>query len=256
MPLSPTKHVFISHSHHDRAIATELQTTLAAAGAETYMDQDNIQAGDNLPKRIRDGLNWCDMVLLIWSAEAADSAWVIREWNSAYELRRRIVPYVLDETPLPAGLENVVYIELKDRQLGDSNLLRSIFGKDFVPDPTTLFPGHWNVTIDAYGLVQGKYDLNLRQNGQIEGDSSIDENSQVAQMMRQMGVGGLADMHVPVHGTWSYDRNTQSLNLEMSASGFGQSTTERITIQASGREKNAITGKDFQGRTWKLWRSA
>ena len=235
-------------------MATELQRTLLEAGAETYLDQDSIQAGDSLPKRIRDGIEWCDTVLLIWSSAAATSVWVSREWNSAYELRRRIIPYVLDMTPLPAGLENVVYIQPRDRELGDSSLFRAVFGKEFAPDATKLFPGRWQAKIDAYGMVQGSYTLDLRQNGQIEGESWLDPNSHLALMARQLGMGGLIDMRVPVHGEWAYDRNTQSLSLTISASGFGQSSTERITIQATGREKHAVTGKDFQGRAWKLWR--
>ena len=236
-------------------MATELQKTLVTAGAETYLDQDRIQAGDNLPKRILDGLAWCDTVLLIWSSAASSSAWVDMEWNRAYDLRRRIIPYLIDKTPLPPLLDNIVYVEIKDRELGDSNLLRAIFGREFIPDPTTLFPGRWNATIDAYGMAQGKYAFILHQNGQIEGDSWFDKNSQLYQMMLQFGMGGLADMRVPVQGTWSYDRNTQSLNLELLISAFGQTKTERITIQTNGREKRAITGQDWQGRNWKLWRA-
>jgi VCBS repeat-containing protein len=255
MPTPLNKRVFISHSHRDRAVATDLQKTLIMAGAETYLDQDMIQGGDNLPKRIYDGLSWCDTFLLIWSTSAATSPWVNREWNAAYELRRRILPYVLDKTPLPAELDNLVYVEIKDRELGDSNLLRAIFGRDFVPDPTTLFPGKWNATIDAFGIAQGIYSLELRQNGQIEGESAIDKSSQVAQLLGQLGMGAFANMRIALHGTWSYDRNTQSLNLEMSMSAFGQNTTENITVLTNGRENQAVTGKDFQGRTWKFWRA-
>lgn len=92
---STDRRVFISHSHRDRHVATELQPVLEHYGAQTLLDQDMIQAGDQLPKRIRDGVSWCNDFLLIWSASAAASVWVGSEWNLAHQLRRRIIPYVI-----------------------------------------------------------------------------------------------------------------------------------------------------------------
>lgn len=34
-----------------------------------------------------------------WSNSATSSSWVEREWNLAYQLKRRIVPYVIDKSP-------------------------------------------------------------------------------------------------------------------------------------------------------------
>ena len=116
MPIYPK--VFLSHSHRDRHSATELQFVLETQGAETYLDQDKIQAGDILPKRIREGISWCDTFLLIWSSRAAVSDWVGKEWNTAYDLRKKIIPYSLDSTLLPAALQNLVRVEAGDRERG------------------------------------------------------------------------------------------------------------------------------------------
>jgi hypothetical protein len=248
--------MFLSHSHQDRAMATDLQKTLVTAGADVYLDQDNIQAGDDLPKRIVEGLTWCETVLLIWSAAAASSVWVSREWNTAYDLRKRILPYVLDKTPLPTELDNLVYVDLKDRELGDSNLLKAIFGKEYAPDPTKLFPGVWYATVNMNGMAaQGEYVLELRPNGQLIGESKIAQNSQVTQLLSLAGMSALSDMQVPISGNWSYDRNTQSLNLQIVVSVYGQQTVEKVIVHTNGRENQAISGSDFQGRIWRLWRS-
>ena len=247
--------VFISHSHKDRHAATDLQTTMAKQGAETYLDQERISPGDHLPERIRDLITSCDTFLLIWSVSAASSTWVRREWNMAYELRKKIVPYCLDRTPLPPSLENLVYIDSKDRQLGDAQLLTAIL-PDFAPDPNTLFPGHWRASVNVFGMVQATYDLELRANGQVEGEGGVSQSGVAGPLADQMGMGGLLTMCVPFHGSWSYDQGTQVLTLETSVSAFGPQQRETIKIRTTGREEGAISGQDIAGRTWTLWRVA
>ena len=57
-----------------------------------------------------------------------------------------------------------MYIQVDDRKHGNAELLRAVFGRDFRPDPTTLFPGRWRATINAFGMVQATFDLELRAN--------------------------------------------------------------------------------------------
>jgi hypothetical protein len=251
---SASRKVFISHRHQDRHIATQLQTLLKRHGAETFLDQDRMQAGDVLPDRIRDGVSWCDTLLLVWSARAASSRWVAREWELAYELRKRIIPYLLDRTPLPPVLENLIYVEISDRKHGDAELLKATFGKDFLPPATTLFPGRWQARMDAFGVVGGTYDLELRANGQIEGEGGIDPSGMGAGLARELGMERLFTMRIRVHGEWSYDQGTQTLTLELNAAGFGQRTADTVRIQTTGRERGAIQGQDLAGRSWTLRR--
>lgn len=92
---------FISHSDRDRQSATEPRAVLRRYGAQTFLDQDQIQAGQALPQRImlaqaclgETSSCW------FWSNSATSSSWVEREWNLAYQLKRRIVPYVIDKSP-------------------------------------------------------------------------------------------------------------------------------------------------------------
>jgi TIR domain len=246
--------VFISHRHLDRHVATQLQSVLHQHGAETFLDQDRIQAGDVLPDRIQDGIKWCDIFLLLWSGYAASSDWVAREWDLAYESRKKIIPYLLDQTPLPNELDNLVHVEDSDRLHGNAQLLLAVFGKEFVTDSTTLFPGRWKARMDAMGMVQATYNLELRANGQVEGDGGADASGVAIGMARQLGMEGLFTMRIPVHGSWSYDQGTQILAIEMNAAAFGQQTMETIRIHTTGREKGAILGRDLGGRTWTLER--
>lgn len=247
--------VFISHSHADRHMAVLLQRVLEQAGAATFLDQDRIQPADDLPDRVSEGLAWCDALLLIWSADAATSAWVEREWDRAYELRKRIIPYVLDRTPLPDALSNLVFVEAQDQRLSHAGLLGAVFGRDFVPTGATLFPGKWQASMDAFGLVQGTYTLELRPNGQVEGEGGVANSGAAGELAQQMGMSGVLSMRVPVHGRWTYDEGSELLTIEMTTGVvMGQTHSDTIRIHTTGRDGADITGQDLAGRTWKLHR--
>ena len=251
---SSTVKIFISHSHRDRHLATELQSVLTQYGAETFLDQDKIQAGDDLSIEIRDGISSCDVLLLLWSASAASSAWVRAEWDMAYDLSKKIIPYVLDGTAFPSTPENLLYLDAGDREHADAGLLRSIFGNDFRPeDTTTLFPGRWQAIVDVLGIGQAIFELELRENGQLEGTGFL-SNSGLIGGLADETMRRLLERQIPVYGKWSYDQVTQALTLNTTASILGQEQHDTVRILATGREEGAISGEDLGGRFWKLQR--
>jgi hypothetical protein len=244
--------VFISHSHRDRAVATELQSVLTKRGAETYLDQDKIQVGDVLPERIRQGIEWCNLFLLLWSSNAASSKWVGMEWNTAYD-RRKIIPYCLDSTPLPPRLENLVYIDRKDAQVAHVGLLRVVF-PDYTPPLTDIFPGRWRVTLNVSNLGTATNDLELRANGQITGTSKLDPGGLPGELLKIFGASDLLNLQFSVSGNWEYEDNTKILTLDMVSHGFGKEFHEKVQVRITGREADKIQGKDFSGRTYTLLR--
>lgn len=253
MPNTPK--IFISHSHRDRHTATKIKILLESYEAETYFDQEQIRPGDRLPERIKEGIRWCNTFLLIWSSRAVASTWVEKEWNTAYDSRKKIIPYSLDNSPLPDVLENLVRVDINDQERGDANLLKAVFGRDFTPDPTTLFPGKWHASVDAFGTGQGTYDLELRENGQVEGMGGISNSGLVGQIAGQMGMSDMLNMRIPFHGSWSYNRGSKTLTINTSTDVvFGQQQNDTIRIRATGQEEGAITGQDLAGRTWTLRR--
>jgi hypothetical protein len=246
--------VFLSHSHWDRHTVTEIQVVLEMHGAETYLDQDRIQVADILPERIQEGINWCDTFLLIWSSRAARSEWVGKEWITAHELRKKIIPYSLDSTPLPAALQNVVRVEADDREHGDAKLLTALFGRDFTEERRKLFPGRWYASVDTFG-IQGTYSFELRANGQMEGDGGLSNSGSFAGIPVDPELTHLLTMRIPINGSWSYDQGSKTLTITTStAVVFGQQQSDTIRILTTGYERGAITGKDLAGRNWTLQR--
>ncbi len=218
--VQPTRdaNVFVSHSHADRETAVDLNRVLTKHGAQVFLDQARIEAGDPLPDRLRDGIRWCNRFLLLWSSSASRSKWVREEWNYAYDEKKKILPYRLDSTPLPDVLDNLVYIDSGDQGVGHANLLSAVFGRTFTPaDPTELFPGLWRARLAIGGLGDTTYDVELRKNGQLVGSGSMGQSGIVGELARQTGHGHLLDMKIPLRGRWSYEDVARILTLDITA---------------------------------------
>lgn len=98
--------VFISHNVANKADARLLASALAQRGSNVWFDEWNIRPGESIAAGIESGLANSDVFVLVWGANAARSNWVGTEIR-AYLHRRvadaslRIVPLMLDDTPLP-----------------------------------------------------------------------------------------------------------------------------------------------------------
>ncbi|MEW8003971.1 MAG: hypothetical protein AB2827_14450 [Candidatus Thiodiazotropha sp.] len=154
-------------------------------------------------------------------------------------------------------LENVVYVETSDQDHANNQLLRAVFGPGFSPpDPSTLFPGRWVANVDALGIVQGNYELELRANGQVEGNGGVSDTGIAGEIARELGMSNLLTTRITVHGSWSYSRGAKLLTIEITTSIVtGQQQKDTIRNRTTGHEKGEITGEDFAGRTWTLRRS-
>lgn len=104
MSASAVGGVFISYSSIDRQIVSAAARLLRAAGATVFQDIDDLNFGDNWDQALRKAIGQCERVMVFWSAAAAQSAGVEREWRFALDAGKRIVPMSLDKTPLPPPL--------------------------------------------------------------------------------------------------------------------------------------------------------
>lgn len=96
--------VFISYSHDDGEAVRRDAELLRAGGVRVFIDVRDIAYGERWRDVLRDSLLRCERVLVFWSAAARVSEWVEREWRFALELGKKIVPTLLDATPLPTEL--------------------------------------------------------------------------------------------------------------------------------------------------------
>ncbi len=134
-PESPR--IFISHAWEDKSAVRRLEAELRTAGAEVWVDHSGIRGGDNLPKRISDALEWCNILLLAWSAAARNSHWVELEWTNAISLKKTIIPCILKKEELPGILTNNVFIDFSEIDHGIVQLLNTL---GFIRKPLTSEP--------------------------------------------------------------------------------------------------------------------
>ena len=128
------KGVFISYSRSDSGVVTLAANLLKAGGATVFLDVVDIAYGADWQQVLRDSIGLCERVLVFWSQAAADSKWVTREWKMAAEAGKRIVPILLDATPLPRGLAKFNAMpELRDLVLGQ-------LGAPRAPTPSAPMP--------------------------------------------------------------------------------------------------------------------
>lgn len=116
--------VFLSHSHADKPFARKLAASLRAAGHGVWIDEAEINIGDSLVEKIREGLDQVDYVAAILSSASIDSPWVTRELDIASnreieEGRVVVLPLLVEKVDLPGFLKGKFYGDFTDESQYD-----------------------------------------------------------------------------------------------------------------------------------------
>lgn len=124
---------FLSHNKADKATARSIGAHLTLSGIDVWFDEWEIRAGDSIPGKLNDGLDGFDAFILLWSAHAERSDWVRQELNSSImraidAKSAKIIPCLLDRTPLPPLIADRCGIDLTDLRVGIDSLLGDLTG--------------------------------------------------------------------------------------------------------------------------------
>lgn len=110
--------VFVSHATADKWIAKVFCEKIEAVGVSTFRDDKDIKAGDDIPEEIRREINRCDELLVLFTPESVDRAWVIFEVGAFWGRRKsaRIVPVLchVDLDDLPDMIDKKKAISIND----------------------------------------------------------------------------------------------------------------------------------------------
>jgi tetratricopeptide (TPR) repeat protein len=115
--------VFLSHSTKDGAFVEKLAIALDDAGFSPWRCEVDIEKGDNFVAKINDGLAQSELALLVWSPDAANSAWTEQEWTTLLaqqvEQRKvRLAIILLRDHPRPALLRTSNHIDARWDEAG------------------------------------------------------------------------------------------------------------------------------------------
>ena len=107
--------VFISYSRKDRGLVAQLVKLLRAMGRSVFRDEDSIEAGARWRQELADSIHAASHVVIFWCEHSATSGEVKSEVDLAAEdAEKRLIPVLLDSTPLSPMLSEFEYIDLRE----------------------------------------------------------------------------------------------------------------------------------------------
>jgi hypothetical protein len=112
--LSKSPSVFISHCHSDKRFAKKLAKDLLNIGVRVWIDEAEIKLGDSLIKKIQEGIDQVDYLVVVLSPESVSSEWVSREIDIAMNQeingrRVKVLPLLYKTCDLPLFLSGKLY---------------------------------------------------------------------------------------------------------------------------------------------------
>lgn len=106
--------IFLSYSHLDKPFARRLAADLRLAGHAVWIDETEINIGDSLIEKIREGLDQVDCFAAVLSQASILSPWVTKELDIASnrevkENRAVVLPLMVDQVETPGFLMGKFY---------------------------------------------------------------------------------------------------------------------------------------------------
>lgn len=124
----PTPDLFISYSRKDQEKADALTNLLIKEGWEVWKD-NRLVAGEEYETRIIEALNHAKAVIVLWTKNAMQSQWVMREAEIAAE-QHKLKPVLLEPCTVPDNFQKY-----------EMALLSSWSGEKEHPELQVLFAG-------------------------------------------------------------------------------------------------------------------
>lgn len=118
-----TDKIFVSYSRHDEAFAGKIAIWLAKTlNMGVWIDIDDIQPGVKWSAAIQDGLDNCEVMVVIVSPESMESVNVEDEWQYFIDLGKPVVPILLRSAPVPYQLRRIQWIDFSERDEYNNSL--------------------------------------------------------------------------------------------------------------------------------------
>jgi len=119
--------VFLSHNSNDKPFVRRLAADLQEQGHVVWIDEAEINIGDSLIGKIREGLDKVDYVAVVLSNNSINSQWVQRELDISSnreiaEKRVILLPLLLEKVNLPGFLMGKRYGDFTSENLYDNSL--------------------------------------------------------------------------------------------------------------------------------------
>lgn len=112
-----TDKIFISYSRQDEAFARKMAIWLAKTlNLGVWIDVDDIPPGVKWSAAIQDGLDNCEVMIVIITVRSMNSINVEDEWQYFLDQGKPVVPILLRSAPIPYQLRRIQYIDFSVRE--------------------------------------------------------------------------------------------------------------------------------------------
>ena len=116
---------FFSYCRDDSDFALRLAEDLKAAGGAVWIDQLDIEPGQEWDNAIEDAVTQCPRMLLVLSAASVKSSKVRNEIAFALDEKKTIIPVLYQDCMVPLQLRRIQHIDFRtDYARGLKALLR------------------------------------------------------------------------------------------------------------------------------------
>ena len=102
--------LFLSYDHHDAARAASIAAALEANGHAVWWDR-HLHGGAEFNREIEEAVKRSDVVIVLWSENSVQSAWVRDEAADGRD-RGRLVPVLIDAVKPPMGFRQFQTVNL------------------------------------------------------------------------------------------------------------------------------------------------
>ena len=133
--------IFISHASEDNEISRKLAKQLRLDGAEVWIYYTEFELEDRLPNALKEAIEWCDVLIHLWSKASADSDIVMMECRRALVLKKTIVLCLLDSTEQRHGLSKSLNVDFKNFDQGYTKLVEMLNSLKGIKEERTEFNG-------------------------------------------------------------------------------------------------------------------
>jgi len=111
--------LFISYSSYDAEFVREkiVKRLIEMGIASIWFDEFKIEPGDEISRRISEGIDTSSIFIIIMSKNSVKSNWVAKELSRAFRKNMnnemRIIPMLVEDCDIPIELEGKHYIDLR-----------------------------------------------------------------------------------------------------------------------------------------------
>jgi len=119
--------IFISYSRDNTEFVMNLAKNLRKSGANIWLDQLDIKAGENWDNAIQKALQESGIFLIVLSKDSVASNNVMDEVGYALGAEKKVIPVLVEQCKIPFRLERRQFVDFTgDHQKGIDNLIEAL----------------------------------------------------------------------------------------------------------------------------------